>query len=179
MGETVYYTEICSPVGRLTLASDHDGENLAGLWIEGQKYFGDITSCKRIDSKQLPVFQSAKEWLERYFAGDKTDAKELPLNPAGSSYQQSVWEILCEIPYGQTVTYGEIARKLAASLGKETMSAQAAGGAVGRNPIGIIIPCHRVVGADGSLTGYAGGLDVKAKLLTLEGVHVEGGFVLP
>ena len=145
-----------SPVGMLTLASD--GENLVGLWIEGQKYFGGTVQGELLEKDGLPVFQAAKGWLDRYFAGEKPDISELPLRPIGGEFRQEVWEILCEIPYGEVTTYGGIAKKAAAKLGKKTMSSQAVGGAVGHNPISIIIPCHRVVGANGSLTGYAGGV---------------------
>jgi len=159
-----YSTKITSPLGKITLASD--GENLVGLWFDGQKYFGsglDLTA----DDK-APVFAAAKKWLERYFAGKRPDPSELPLAPQGGEFRQAVWNILRSIPYGKTMTYGEIAKKVAKKLKKETMSSQAVGGAVGRNPISIIIPCHRVVGTDGGMTGYAGGIDKKIKLLELE-----------
>ena len=153
--------EYASPVGLLTLASD--GEAVTGLWLAGQKYFaaGIPTNLPACDD--LPVLVRARDWLDRYFAGQRTVANELPLAPQGSAFRQSVWRILCEIPYGQTVTYGEIAKRLG------VRSAQAVGGAVGHNPISIIIPCHRVLGADGSLTGYAGGLAAKQWLLRHEG----------
>lgn len=118
----------------------------------------------------VPVLRRARDWLDRYFAGEIMLPGELPLAPAGSAFRQAVWEYLCEIPYGEVTTYGEIARKMAARLGRASMSAQAVGGAVGHNPISIIIPCHRVVGANGNLTGYAGGIDRKIQLLKLEGV---------
>lgn len=118
------------------------------------------------------MLERAKRWLDRYFAGERPVPQELPLAPAGSTFRQEVWKILCDIPYGEIVTYGEIAAKLARQLGRKSMSAQAVGGAVGHNPISVIIPCHRVVGADGSLTGYAGGIEKKRKLLRLEGIKV-------
>ena len=156
-------TDYASPLGTLTLASD--GENLTGLWMAGQKYFAAGTPANLPVRDDLPVFMQARDWLDRYFAGERPAVCELPLAPQGSAFRQSVWRILCEIPYGQTVTYGEIAKRLG------VRSAQAVGGAVGHNPISIIIPCHRVLGSDGSLTGYAGGVDKKIWLLTHEGAQ--------
>ena len=163
-----YFTTYPSPVGILTLACD--GEHLVGLWIEGQKYHGSTISEEMTEKDGMPVFDAAKKWLDRYFAGEKPAISELPLAPIGSEFRQEVWRILCEIPYGQIITYGDIAKKMAAKMHKKSMSSQAVGGAVGHNPISIIIPCHRVVGSNGSLTGYAGGIDTKIKLLELEGV---------
>lgn len=163
-------TTYSSPVGRLTLASD--GEALSGLWLEGQKYFGASVPGAMRERDDLPVFRSARDWLDRYFAGQRPDPSELPLRPAGSTFRQEVWKLLLRIPYGQVTTYGELARQMAVARGRESMSSQAVGGAVGHNPISILIPCHRVVGANGSLTGYAGGLDKKIKLLALEGVDL-------
>ncbi|MDR1276137.1 MAG: methylated-DNA--[protein]-cysteine S-methyltransferase [Candidatus Accumulibacter sp.] len=161
-----YSTTHTSPLGSLTLASD--GENLVGVWFDGQKYFA-ATVKDAVEAKpDVPVFASAKRWLDVYFAGKNPALSELPLAPAGSAFRKAVWDILCEIPYGQCTTYGEIAKKIAARMGKNKMSSRAVGGAVGHNPISIIIPCHRVVGANGSLTGYAGGIDRKVKLLELE-----------
>ena len=156
-------TDYASPLGTLTLASD--GENLTGLWMAGQKYFAAGVPTNLPVRDDLPVFMQARDWLDRYFAGQRTAANELPLAPQGSAFRQSVWRILCEIPYGQTVTYGEIAKRLPCK------SAQAVGGAVGHNPISIIIPCHRVLGSDGSLTGYAGGAQKKIWLLAHEGAQ--------
>ncbi|MBC8577771.1 methylated-DNA--[protein]-cysteine S-methyltransferase [Yanshouia hominis] len=165
-----YKTTYPSPLGNLTLASD--GENLVGLWIEGQKYHGDTIPETMTENNHLPVFDAAKEWLDRYFAGEKIAIHELSLAPIGGDFRQSVWRILCEIPYGEVITYGGIAKKMAEKAGKEKLSAQAVGGAVGHNPISIIIPCHRVVGSNGSLTGYSGGIAAKTKLLELEGVDM-------
>ena len=157
-------TDYASPLGTLTLASD--GENLTGLWMAGQKYFAAGIPTNLPVCDDLPVFSKARDWLDRYFSGERPLPGELPLAPQGSAFRQSVWRILCEIPYGQTVTYGEIAK----SLG--VRSAQAVGGAVGHNPISIIIPCHRVLGGDGSLTGYAGGVERKIWLLRHEGAQL-------
>lgn len=161
-----YYTTMDSPVGKLTLAGKEDF--LSGLWIEGQKYFGGGILENALWNPDLEVFKRTEKWLTSYFSGQKPEIARLPLFPHGSPFRQAVWELLCEIPYGQVVTYGEIAKKTAEKIGRDSMSAQAIGGAVGHNPISIIIPCHRVVGANGSLTGYAGGIAVKEKLLKLE-----------
>ena len=167
-----YEMKYDSPVGRLTLASD--GLNLAGLWMEGQKYFGGTVPGELRPNEELEVFSRAKDWLDRYCNGKKPVPSELPLAPVGGEFRQMVWELLCEIPYGELTTYGQIAREAAKRLQRESMSAQAVGGAVGHNPISIIIPCHRVVGTGGSLTGYAGGLDKKIWLLKHEGVKMDG-----
>lgn len=166
----LYSTTYDSPVGRVTLASD--GEALTGLWIEGQKYHGGTDGAELVPSDDLPVFAQAKAWLDRYFDGEQPDIAELPLAPVGSDFRQIVWRLLMQIPYGQTTTYGELAQAVAREQGKERTAAMAVGGAVGHNPISIIVPCHRVVGSDGSLTGYAGGLDKKIWLLEHEGADM-------
>ena len=153
-----------SPLGNILLAADEVG--LTGLWFEGQKNYARTLSPES-GERELPVFRQAKHWLEVYFSG-KEPAFSVPLHPMGTAFQQRVWDFLRTIPYGNTVTYGEIAKRLAAENGLAHLSAQAVGGAVGRNPISILIPCHRVIGADGSLTGYAGGIGRKRALLTLE-----------
>ncbi len=158
-----------SPLGAYVMAEE-DGA-LVGLWLMGQKYF----------PKELPplgggegeLFARTRRWLDRYFAGERPEPGELKLRPRGSAFAMEVWELLLEIPYGRTVTYGQLARELAKRPGLERMSAQAVGGAVGHNPISIIIPCHRVLGAGGRLTGYAGGLDIKRRLLELEGAEYD------
>jgi len=170
-----YITKVVSPLGKLTLASD--GESLTGLWLDGQKYYAAGLCANAEANDALPVFAQAKAWLESYFAGKKPSPAALPLAPIGSDFRQAVWKLLLEIPYGACTTYGALAAQLAAQ-GKNGMSAQAVGGAVGHNPISIIIPCHRVVGANNSLTGYAGGLDAKIRLLTLEGAPV-ADFTVP
>ena len=153
-----------SPLGGITLASN--GEALTGLWFDGQKYFGD-TLPEQCEEKSLPVFEETKRWLDIYFQGKEPDFTP-PLSMETTPFRKVVWEIMLSIPYGQTMTYGEIAKQVAKQKGIERMSAQSVGGAVGHNSISLIIPCHRVVGTDGSLTGYAGGIDKKEKLLALE-----------
>ena len=163
-------TTLPSPVGRLTLASD--GESLTGLWLEGQKYFGAGLSGTEAEA-DLPVFRAAEVWLKAYFA--RAPLPPLPpLAPQGSFFRQAVWQLLLEIPAGTVTTYGALTRKLQ-SLGIPA-SPQAVGGAVGHNPISILIPCHRVVGSGGSLTGYAGGVEKKRFLLELEGTDMTGLF---
>ena len=171
-----YKMEYESPIGLLTIASD--GENIIGLWVQGQKYFAGSIKEEMVLKEDLPVFDAARVWLNRYFRGEKVCPGELPLAPIGSDFRQEVWKILCEIPYGETTTYGDIAKKMAVKMGKPSMSAQAVGGAVGHNPISIIIPCHRVVGTNKSLTGFAGGVDKKAWLLEHEGIDINK-FTIP
>jgi len=159
-----YTCGYASPLGPMLLAADDAG--LTGLWFEGQKYFarGLAAGCKR---RAAPALTQAVRWLDVYFAGKEPDFS-VPLHFNGTAFQNAVWELLCAIPYGRTVTYGRLAERLATEKGLEHMSAQAVGGAVGRNAISIIVPCHRVIGADGSLTGYAGGTDKQLRLLQLE-----------
>ena len=155
------------PLGAITMASD--GEALIGLWFDGQKHFGDVLKEERME-KELPVFEETVRWLDGYFQG-QIPSSHPKLALRGSPFRVKVWQILLTIPYGQTVTYKQIAHKLD-ETGK--MSCQAIGNAVGKNPISIIVPCHRVIGSDGSLTGYAGGLDRKKKLLELEKGRIDG-----
>ena len=166
----LYTTTYQSPLGEITLA-ERDGK-LAGLWFNGQKYFLSGIREELVPCENREVFIKTKDWLDRYFSGDAPSADELDLAPVGSDFRQTVWKILREIPYGETVTYGEVAKEAAKRLGLESMSAQAVGNAVGHNPISVIIPCHRVVGADGGLTGYAGGIDKKIYLLRHEGLDM-------
>ena len=164
-----YISHYPSPIGNMLLAADEMG--LTGLWFEGQKYFA-LDLDKEHEEKEIPLFEKVKQWLDIYFSGREPDFT-IPLHFTGTDFQNEVWEILCTIPYGQTMTYGEIAKQIAARNGLAHMSAQAVGGAVGHNRISIIVPCHRVVGANGSLTGYAGGIEKKAKLLKLEKVSMK------
>lgn len=164
---TYFKTVLSSPVGDLLLTGD--GKNLTGLWITGQT--PDETANGAVENDALPVFLKTKDWLDRYFAGQRTTPDELPLKPKGNAFRQRVWAILREIPYGETTTYGAIARRIESETGGR-MSAQAVGGAVGHNPVSIVIPCHRVLGANGRLTGYAGGLHLKTALLKIEKADV-------
>lgn len=168
-----YTTTYQSPLGSITLAAD--GEALTGLWFEGQKYYA-LYLDKENEEKDLPVFQQAKEWLDIYFSGRDPDFTP-PMRFTGSDFQNEVWAILAAIPYGKTRTYGDIAQELAQKRGLARMSAQAVGGAVGKNEISIIVPCHRVVGSNGSLTGYAGGIAKKVELLKLEHAFKDEYFV--
>ncbi len=157
----LFLTHYASPLGSILLAADETG--LTGLWFEAQKYFPSFLGVD-YQEKETPVLTETARWLDVYFSG-KDPGFLPPLHPQGSPFRQTVWNILLTIPRGQTMTYGEIARRLG------VRSAQAVGGAVGHNPISILIPCHRVVGSDGSLTGYAGGVERKARLLQLEGAR--------
>lgn len=162
----IYTYRYASQLGSITLASN--GESLTGLWFDGQKYFSHKHISESIESK-LPIFIQTCNWLDIYFSGKIPDITP-PISLNTTPFRKAVYDILLTIPYGQTMTYGEIANIIAEQNGVERMSSQAVGGAVGHNPVSIIIPCHRVVGADGSLTGYAGGIDRKIELLKLEKV---------
>lgn len=162
-----YTSRYQSPLGPILLAADDAG--LTGLWFEGQKYFAARLG-KEHEEREIPVFNQAKRWLDTYFSGEEPTFT-VPLHLVGTDFQNEVWELLRAIPYGCTTTYGEIAAQLAAKRGVPRVSARAVGGAVGRNGISIIVPCHRVVGANGSLTGYAGGIERKMALLALEGAE--------
>lgn len=162
-----YITDYHSLLGRLILESD--GEHLTKLWLREEDYRKAVKEEKRIKSDEdLEIFKHTKNWLDCYFAGEKPEISRLSLKPEGTPFQMEVWKLLCEIPYGKTTTYGEMAKKVAVKMGKARMSARAVGGAVGRNPIAIIIPCHRVIGADGSMTGFSGGIENKIWLLDHE-----------
>lgn len=160
----IYIHPYQSPLGGITLASN--GAKLTGLWFDGQKYFGSTLTGIPAQGK-CAVFEQAARWLDIYFSGKEPDFTP-PLALNTTPFRKAVWNILLTIPFGRTMTYGEIADRIAAQSGRPHMSAQAVGGAVGHNPISLIIPCHRVIGTNGSLTGYAGGLDRKKHLLMLE-----------
>ena len=166
----MYSTRYDSPLGELMLASD--GESLTGLWMDGQKYHGSTLFKDIVEKDDLPVFEKTEKWLNEYFAGNNPPIADVPLAPIGKKYQQDVWKMLCDIPYGTTTSYGKIKNKIIEIPGNERMTSRLVGSAVGHNPISIIIPCHRVVGFDGNLTGYAGGLDRKVLLLDLEGADI-------
>ena len=163
MIQTAFYA---APYGRYVMAAE-DGA-LTGVWLEGQKYFP--SGLPEPSDGEAEIFAHTRRWLDAYFAGKQPEVSALPIAPKGSAFAQSVWQLLLEIPYGQTVTYGELAKRLAEQRGLAQLSAQAVGGAVGHNPISVIIPCHRVLSIGGKLTGFAGGLDVKRALLKLEGI---------
>lgn len=170
-----YISHYSSPLGEILLAADDIG--LTGLWFEGQKYYARQLDPEHKEQETL-LLEGTRCWLDLYFSGKKPDFS-VPLHLTGTKFQIEVWNILHRIPYGQTITYKEIAAELAAGRGLAHMSAQAAGGAVSRNPISIIIPCHRVVGSSGSLTGYAGGIHRKIQLLTLEKADMQTLFIPP
>lgn len=162
-----------SPLGKMLLAADEIG--LTGVWFDEQKYFARCLD-EMHEEKEIPLFADVKKWFDVYFSGKEPDFP-VPLHLVGTKFQMEVWEILRTIPYGKTMTYGEIARQIAFKRGIRTMSAQAVGGAVGHNPVSVIVPCHRVIGVNGNLTGYAGGIDKKIKLLELEkakGWYIDG-----
>ncbi len=170
---TTHYT---SPLGDILLACKDN--KVIGLWIEGQKhYLGELEEpTEECDNEEILL--KTKNWLDRYFDGARPGIDELELAPIGSEFRQEVWDILKTIPYGEVITYNDIAKKIAKKRNIEKMSAQAVGGAVGHNPISIIIPCHRVVGTNGSLIGYAGGIDKKVYLLKHENVEMDDFFFL-
>ncbi|MDD7201902.1 MAG: methylated-DNA--[protein]-cysteine S-methyltransferase [Sphaerochaetaceae bacterium] len=166
----MYVAKYASPLGAISLASD--GEVLTGLWFDGQKYDRYGLGNEVEERDDLPVFADAKRWLDIYFSGKDPGFRPALAVPE-SEFARIVSAIMLQIPYGQTTTYGEIARKVAKRLGRESMSSQAVGYAVGHNPISLIVPCHRVVGSSGSLTGYAGGLERKVALLEGEGINLK------
>lgn len=168
-----YTSTYDSPLGEILLAADDIG--LMGLWFKGDKYFAKGLSAEH-EARETLALQQTREWLDIYFSGQEPEFLP-PLHMKGSPFRLRVWKLLQQIPYGTTVTYGDLAKTIAREKGLAHMSAQAVGGAVGHNEISIIVPCHRVVGTNGSLTGYAGGVDKKERLLTLEGVDMEGLFV--
>ena len=168
-----YISHYQSPLGDILLASDDAG--LTGLWFEGQRYFA-LHLDEEHAEKENRIFDQTRKWLDIYFSGKEPDFIP-PLHITGSQFHKEVSEIMCAIPYGQTMTYGEIADIIAARRGIARMSARAVGGAVGHNEISIIVPCHRVVGVNGNLTGYGGGIHRKIRLLELEGVDLSGFYI--
>lgn len=168
-----YTSQYQSPLGDMLIAANDIG--VTGLWFVGQKYFA-YSLDKESEEKETTILQDTKKWLDMYFSGKEPSFK-IPLQFTGTDFQNEVWKILCDIPYGQTMTYGEIATILAKKKSLNKMSAQAVGGAVGKNGITIIIPCHRVVGSNGSLTGYAGGISKKIELLKLEKGYKDTFFI--
>ncbi len=165
----IYTDQYSSPLGAITIACDE--EAIIGLWFNGQKYFG-YTLLGEIETKSQPLLEDASRWLDVYFSGREPDFLP-PLRYGSTRFRKLVCDIMLTIPYGKTMTYGEIAAIAAQKMGIPKMSAQAVGGAVGHNPISLMIPCHRVIGANGNLTGYAGGINLKARLLELENAEIK------
>jgi len=162
----IYKTSYNSPVGTLILTAKNDF--LTGLYFAEQKKIPVNLNGEITENGGCRILNQTKNWLDRYFSGANPEITELKLAPEGSGFAKTVWKLLCEIPYGKTTTYGALAKKIAAQRGCKKMSAQAVGGAVGRNPVSVIIPCHRVIGSNGSITGYAAGIEKKIKLLEIE-----------
>lgn len=171
----IYTTYYKSPIGKILLASKDN--KLIGLWIENQKYYLDKIDSEIYEKDDEQILVKTKKWLDRYFDGEIVEINELELDLIGSNFRKLVWQVLCDIPYGSVTTYKNIADIVSRKLNRKSMSYQAIGGAVAHNPISIIIPCHRVVGVSGNLTGYAGGIDKKIKLLEIENVNIEKLFV--
>ena len=165
-----YYTHYHSPISELTIASD--GSSITGLWLKGQKYYMSEIIGSAEEANNIPLLLTAKKWLDSYFAGENPNTDGLPLAPAGSDFRKAVWRILLEIPYGECATYKEVAKQMASKDNRLNLPVRAVGGAIGHNPISIIIPCHRVIGTDGSITGYAGGIEKKLHLLAHEGIDI-------
>lgn len=162
-----------SPLGGITMASD--GERLTGLWFDGQKHYASTLPAEH-ERRDLPVFRQTASWLDQYFGGERPGPTP-PLRLIGSPFRQEVWNMLTRIPYGRVVTYQTIAREYCEKTGKSAMSARAIGGAVSHNPVSLIVPCHRVVGSGGALTGYAGGITIKERLLNIEKVDMSGRLI--
>lgn len=167
----IYKSYYQAPIGKMLIASNNN--KLIGLWLDNQKYYLANLKEELQENNEEKIIVKTKKWLNRYFKGQKPQISELELEPIGSEFRKNVWKLLCNIPYGEITTYRNIAENMAKIMKKEKMSAQAVGSAIGHNPISIIIPCHRVVGTDGNLTGYAGGIDKKIKLLELENVNMK------
>lgn len=167
--QNLHHANYHSPVGEMILLANEKA--LAGLYFAGQKYFSMPENSGF--APELPIFQKTSEWLEEYFSGKAKVMPDIPLAPEGSEFRQHIWRLLRTIPHGFCVTYGELAKKAAAATGKSRISSQAIGGAVAHNPLSIIVPCHRVVGRNGELTGYAAGISIKRHLLALENCQVD------
>ncbi len=170
-----FCSEYISPVGKMTIASNEN--SIVGLWIEGQKYFMDILQGKEYETAENEVIILAKNWLDKYFNNERPKINDLPIEFFGSDFRIAIWNMLTEIPYGEVITYKDIAKHIAQMKGIEVMSCRAVGGAVGHNPISVIVPCHRVIGANGRLTGYSGGINIKRKLLEYEGVDISSFYI--
>ena len=166
----IYENIYKSPIGDIYITSD--GKNITGAWLAGQKYFKRNLKEPTTLNSTCQIFKDTEEWFKSYFRGENPDLSNLSLEPSGSEFQKTVWNILRHIPYGETASYGQITKKVSDILNKPSMSAQAVGQAIAHNPILIIIPCHRVIGKNGNLTGYAGGQYLKLKLLKFEGVSL-------
>lgn len=171
----LYKYSYASPIGTIVLQSG--GSEISGLYFESSRFIDRVNGINADAYEALEIFNLTRDWLDRYFAGNKPDPSEIPIRLSGSPFCKAVWDELKKIPYGKVITYGDIAKALAAKNDYGKMSAQAVGYAVGHNPISIIVPCHRVIGAGGNLTGYGAGLDKKTALLRLEGVNTEAFFI--
>lgn len=159
-----YVADYESPIGRILLAGTEDA--VTGLWFYGQKYFPSWPEEEKV-CKEISLFEKVRKWLDAYFRGENPK-RDFRVEPKGTSFQKEIWELLMEIPYGEVTTYKKLAERIAQKRGLLSMSAQAVGGAVGHNPVSLLIPCHRVIGTNGSLTGYAGGIEKKIWLLNME-----------
>lgn len=165
----IYISYYRSPIGRFLLAEENN--KLIGLWMENQKNYASILKQKTFIEEESPILIKSKKWLDQYFHRENPNIKDLEIHLIGSEFQKNIWEILMKIPYGEVITYGEIAKEMAQKRGIKKISARAVGGAVGHNPISVIIPCHRVIGSNRKLIGYSGGIERKIELLKLEGVN--------
>lgn len=167
----ICFTAYDSPLGVYYLAGEET--TLFGVWLHGQRHFSLQELKGNAVCRETALLRQTKVWLDRYFSGERLTPGELPLSPQGTPFQRQIWKALLQIPYGSVTTYGALAKTVGEELGQDRLAPQAVGSAVGRNPLSILIPCHRVVGAKGALTGYAGGVEVKAWLLHHEGVTLE------
>ena len=171
----MYKSYYNSPIGRIIILSD--GVNVTGLFFDSSRFIDKVNRVDALIDDSLEIFSLTSKWLDRYFRGERPNPLEVPVKLVGSSFSMDVWEELEKIPYGSTITYGDIAKRIAKKRGIKNMSSQAVGHAVGHNPVSIIIPCLRVVGLGGNLTGYGGGIDKKVSLLKLDGVDIDKYFI--